>query len=65
MKPKFNAGKNIAMKVPAHEFEKTAIFYRDILGLECLSDVMSHTESSIRYGLTASMASARLKPGCR
>lgn len=32
MKPIFTPGKNIAMKVPAHEFEKTASFYRDVLG---------------------------------
>lgn len=30
-KPKFSAGKNIAMKVPSHEFESTVAFYRDIL----------------------------------
>ncbi len=34
MKPKFHPGKNIAMKVPAHEFENTVAFYRDILGFE-------------------------------
>lgn len=34
MKPKFTPGKNIAMKVPAHEFEETVTFYRDILGFE-------------------------------
>ncbi len=34
MRPKFTAGKNIAMKVPAHEFDKTVSFYRDVLGFE-------------------------------
>lgn len=34
MKPKFKPGKNIAMKVPAHEYEKTVSFYRDILCFE-------------------------------
>jgi len=34
MKPKFSPGKNIAMKVPVHEFEKTVAFYKDILGFE-------------------------------
>ena len=34
MKPKFTAGSNIAIKVPAHEFDKTVMFYRDILGFE-------------------------------
>jgi hypothetical protein len=33
MKPQFWAGKNIAMKVPPHEYEKTVSFYRDIIGL--------------------------------
>jgi len=30
---KLRAGKNIAMKVPAHEYEATVHFYRDIIGL--------------------------------
>jgi len=34
MKPKFTPGKNIAMKVPVHEFDKTVTFYRDILGFQ-------------------------------
>ena len=34
MKPDFKPGKNIAVKVPAHEFEKTVHFYEVILGLE-------------------------------
>ncbi len=31
--PKFRAGRNMAMKVPAHEFEATVEFYRDIISL--------------------------------
>ncbi|MGD8293677.1 MAG: VOC family protein [Desulfobacterales bacterium] len=34
MKPKFSPGKNIAMKVPTHEYDNTVAFYRDILGFE-------------------------------
>ena len=34
MKPRFTPGNNIAIKVPAHEYEDTVIFYRDILGFE-------------------------------
>ena len=34
MKPKFTPGKNIAMKVPEHEFDRTIAFYREILGFE-------------------------------
>ncbi|MGH1469547.1 MAG: hypothetical protein ACRBCS_00025 [Cellvibrionaceae bacterium] len=33
MKPKFRPGKNIAIKVPTHEFEKMVNFYKVILGL--------------------------------
>ncbi len=34
MKPKFSPGKNIAVKVPTHEYEKMVHFYKDILGLK-------------------------------
>lgn len=33
-KPKFIPGKNIAMKVPSHEFNKTVDFYKNILGFK-------------------------------
>lgn len=33
---KLTPGKNIAMKVPSHEFERTVAFYRDVLGLRSL-----------------------------
>jgi len=33
MKPMFKPGKNIAIKVPSHEYEQTVAFYKDILGL--------------------------------
>lgn len=33
-KPKFKAGRNIAMKIPPHEYNHTLIFYRDVLGFE-------------------------------
>ncbi|MDC6171063.1 hypothetical protein [Paucibacter sp. XJ19-41] len=36
-KPTFTAGKNIAMKVPAHLYEQTIGFYRDVIGLEELT----------------------------
>lgn len=38
MRPTFQAGRNIAMKVPAHEYERTVAFYRDILGFPLLAD---------------------------
>ncbi|MDH3452178.1 MAG: hypothetical protein OEN20_07125 [Gammaproteobacteria bacterium] len=31
MRPQFRPGNNIAMKVPAHEFDRTVAFYRDVL----------------------------------
>ena len=49
MKPEFKAGRNIAMKVPAHEYRKTVIFYRDILGLPQVGGVVGDTEESIRF----------------
>ena len=36
MKPAFEPGRNIAVKVPAHQFDKTVSFYRDILGFKLL-----------------------------
>lgn len=37
-RPSFSGGRNIAMKVPPHEYEKVVGFYRDVLGLEQLED---------------------------
>ena len=34
MKPNFRPGKNIAIKVPAHEFERMVEFYKIIIGLK-------------------------------
>ncbi|WP_163398891.1 VOC family protein [Flavobacterium fluviatile] len=34
MNPKFEAGINIAIKIPKSKFEKTVAFYRDVLKLE-------------------------------
>jgi catechol 2,3-dioxygenase-like lactoylglutathione lyase family enzyme len=33
----FRPGKNIAMKIPTHEYEDTVCFYRDVLGLKEIS----------------------------
>jgi catechol 2,3-dioxygenase-like lactoylglutathione lyase family enzyme len=38
MKPKFTGGRNLALKVPPHQYERTVHFYRDVLGLEPLED---------------------------
>jgi catechol 2,3-dioxygenase-like lactoylglutathione lyase family enzyme len=34
MSAKFAAGKNIAMKVPPHQYDATVRFYREVLGFE-------------------------------
>ena len=34
MTARFAGGKNIAMKVPPHQYDATVAFYRDLLGLE-------------------------------
>ncbi len=47
MKPTFLPGRNIAMKVPAHEYECTVAFYRDVLGFQQLeSSEYSATETT-------------------
>lgn len=38
--PNFSAGRNIAMKVPPHEFSRTVIFYRDIIGLPQIENLL-------------------------
>lgn len=35
---KFSGGRNIAMKVPPHQYDATVRFYRDVLGLEEITD---------------------------
>lgn len=41
-KAKFSAGRNIAMKVPPHQYEATVHFYRSVLGLK---EITSHAPS--------------------
>lgn len=38
MKPKFEGGMNIAIKIPRVHYEKTIAFYRDILGLPLVEE---------------------------
>ncbi len=49
MKPQYRAGKNIAIKVPPHEYEKTVSFYRDIIGLEERETSSSDQYESISF----------------
>lgn len=46
--PKFSPGKNIAMKIPPHQYDETLRFYRDVLGLK---EITSHAPSiGFEYG---------------
>lgn len=36
MHPAFQPGRNIAMKIPIHEYQRTLRFYRDVVGLQPL-----------------------------
>lgn len=38
-RPVFSPGRNIAMKVPPHQFDATVAFYRDVLALEVLPEL--------------------------
>lgn len=52
MKPKFTPGKNIAIKVPPHQYEQTVSFYRDVLGLERItrSSPNEYESVSLKFG---------------
>lgn len=52
MKPEFKPGKNIAMKVPCHEYEKTVAFYEEVLGLERKEENLIEGTNSVvfRFG---------------
>lgn len=41
----FQPGRNIAMKVPSHEYPRTVAFYRDVLGFKQLDPAPGATES--------------------
>jgi hypothetical protein len=49
MKPKFTPGKNIAMKVPPHEFDGTVSFYRDILCFEEVNPLSPDDIESVTF----------------
>ena len=50
MTPTFEPGRNIAMKVPAHEYTATVSFYREVLGFEELSSPHSDETPRFRFG---------------
>lgn len=45
----FGGGRNIAMKVPPHEYEATVGFYRDVLGLGTVEEL----DSSVVFAFAA------------
>jgi len=49
MTPEFAPGPNIAIKVPAHEYEATVSFYRDILGLRPIPGTAPSASESVRF----------------
>ena len=49
MKPTFQPGRNIAMKVPAHEYQRTLAFYRETLALEELTPAGAEGEHTPRF----------------
>lgn len=49
MKHKFKPGRNMAMKVPAHEYDKTVAFYRDVLGFELIPLDNEEDNNTIRF----------------
>jgi catechol 2,3-dioxygenase-like lactoylglutathione lyase family enzyme len=49
MKPTFEPGRNIAMKVPVHEYDATVAFYRDVLGLRPIPGPATSSTESVRF----------------
>jgi catechol 2,3-dioxygenase-like lactoylglutathione lyase family enzyme len=49
VKPTFEGGRNIAMKVPVHEFDATVAFYRDVLGLRPIPGPAQSSTESVRF----------------
>ncbi len=49
MKPNFKPGKNIAIKVPPHQYAQTVSFYRDILELEQIRSATTDSDDSVMF----------------
>lgn len=49
MKPNFSPGKNIAIKVPTHEFEKMVNFYKVVLGLKQIDASLPDEFNSVTF----------------
>lgn len=48
-KPNFEAGKNIALKVPSHEFEAAVRFYRETLGFKTIEELSDNSSESVVF----------------
>ena len=46
--PQFSGGANIAIKCPAHTYEQTVAFYRDMLGTELNDAALGVFNDSVR-----------------
>lgn len=47
----YKAGKNIAIKVPEHEYQETVQFYRDVLGFEDAFEFdPAGTSTAVKFG---------------
>lgn len=49
-KSQFEAGRNMAMKIPPHEYEDTVRFYREVLGLKEISSPGSDETPRFEFG---------------
>ena len=49
MNPRFLPGRNMAMKVPTHEYTSTVAFYRETLGLRELTPTDADGEQTPRF----------------
>ncbi len=68
MKSRFAGGRNIALKVPLHQYEATVQFYRDVLGLKVLENHLPAVASNsdrTNSGWIQGPASARRNFGWR
>lgn len=50
MELKFAAGRNIAMKIPAHEYQDTVRFYREVIGLNELTSAEAGATPRFEFG---------------
>jgi catechol 2,3-dioxygenase-like lactoylglutathione lyase family enzyme len=52
-RPTFAGGRNIAVKVPPHQWQQTVAFYRDVLGLAEVDDPATSGPRSVGFAFGA------------